>query len=67
MNTKVYKDLASGERFHSPRKEEGVVTVVCPPGKCSHDRSRDEYGCHVRGEFGEFFVNWMPDGEVTLA
>lgn len=68
---KVYSQLEVGDRFHSPRKDEGVVTVVCAPGKCEHDKSRDEYGCHVRGIYdgwpSEFFVNHIPSETVRLA
>ena len=68
MPTKIYRDLRPGDRFHSPRSEEGVVTVVCPPGRCDHDRSRDEYGCHVSGPYGvQFFVNQIPTEDVILA
>ena len=64
MTTKP-QDLTAGTRFLSPRKEEGIVKVICDYGKCSHDASRDE-SVHVRGTyesdmFGmyqtEFFIN----------
>lgn len=63
---KTYRDLTAGEVFQSPRAEEGRVTVVCPPGRCTHDTSRDEYGCHVRGAMAEFFVNWHPGEDVEV-
>lgn len=45
---KLYRDLEVGDRFRSPRTEEGIVTVVCPPGCCTHD-DRDRYSTHVFG------------------
>lgn len=65
--TRIYRNLRPGDRFYSPRPEEGAVTVVCAPGRCDHDRSRDEFGCHVRGSGGgSFFVNAIPDEPVRL-
>ena len=56
---KLYRDLEVGDRFRSPREEEGVVTVVCAPGRCTHD-ARDRYSTHVAGFSaggrGEWFV-----------
>jgi hypothetical protein len=65
--TKLYGDLQPGDRFYSPRKDEGVVTVVCSPGTCTHD-VRDMFSCHVRSAtFGtEFFVLHYPDEPVEL-
>lgn len=58
-------ELTKGTRFLSPRREEGVVKVVCDYGKCVHDKSRPE-SVHVRGTYesdmfgpyqSEFFIN----------
>ena len=65
--TKLYAELVPGDRFYSPRADEGLVTVVCAPGACTHDE-RDAFSTHVRSRaFGtEFFVLHFPSKEVDV-
>lgn len=70
--------LTAGDRFPSPRLNEGTVTVVCDYGKCTHETDADgnpsrPNSVHVIGryDFGssEFFIalcdgDWMDDLHV---
>lgn len=66
-------ELMPGMQVRSPRKSEGVVTVVCEYGKCSHDKSRPE-SVHVAGTYyselfrmvdtTEFFINLPSNWDI---
>lgn len=53
--------LVAGDRFPSPREEEGVVTAVCDFGNCIHQGDRPD-SIHVRdNRGGQFFIALPPD------
>ena len=55
-------DLQPGDQFESNRREEGVVTVVCPYGNCRHGHDDRVDSIHVRGFGNEWFIA-LPDYE----
>jgi hypothetical protein len=51
---KQNSDLKAGDKFLSPRKEEGLVTAQCDFGKCVHGDDRPD-SIHVRGVYDTIF------------
>ena len=50
-------ELVPGVKFYSPREDEGLVSVICEYGKCSHSSGRPE-SVHVGGYVGEERKHW---------
>lgn len=61
------RSLKPGDRITTDRPHEGVVTVICPWGACTHGHSDRYDSVHVRGaHYSELFGAYTSDWFVCL-
>lgn len=62
---KFAREVQAGDKFPSPRTEEGVVTARCDFGRCDQDNRPDSV--HVRDSRGsEFFIALIRNEELHV-
>ena len=65
MPTKMAAEIKAGDRFPSPRVEEGIVVAVEDISRCVHDDRPDSV--HVRdGSRSEFFIALIAREEIHV-
>jgi hypothetical protein len=62
---KLAREIRTGDRFPSPRREEGLVLAVEDFGRCSHDDRPDSV--HIRdARHAEYFIALIRDEELHV-
>ncbi|MCA1781852.1 MAG: hypothetical protein ABR616_10890 [Dermatophilaceae bacterium] len=66
MTTKIAHEVSIGDRFPSPRREEGVVRAVCGFAACQHGHEDRVDHVHVAGATGQWFIALIRDEEMHV-